>query len=306
VSALINKYRPENFSEVVGQDVVVRSLELSIDKRTANAYLFSGPSGTGKTTLARLAAEALGCLPQDIQEVNGAVDTGIDEMRGVIETLMYRPLGEGAMKGIIVDECHALSKAAIQALLKIMEEPPSFVLWFLCTTEPTKVPVAIKTRCLAYQLKEVREDDLIALLESTAEAKDVEDDIIALCAKEASGSPRQALSNLGVCLVAADKKEAAELLRSASDSKEAIDLARALINNAGWSEIKAILVALKETSPESVRHVVRAYTTTVVLNGKGKESESAFAILDAFSTPFNSADGASPLVLACGRLVFAE
>lgn len=302
-NSIVTKYRPEDYSEVIGQDAIVRSLEAAVEKRSSNAFLFIGPSGVGKTTLARLTAEALGCLPGDLLEVDGASKTGIDDMRDVLDGLRYRPIGEGAIKAVIIDECQALSKNAITALLKTMEDPPAWVVWFLCTTEPIKVPVSIKTRCLTYQLKEVREDDLIALLESTTEAKDVPNDVIVLCAREAGGSPRQALSNLGVCLVAEDRKEAADLLRSAADSKEAIDLARALINGAGWGEIKEILVTLKETSPESVRHVVRAYTTAVVLNGKGKDSESAFAILDVFSQPFNSADGVSPLVLACGRLV---
>ena len=304
--SIVTKYRPESFDEVIGQDAVVRSLEAAIEKQSSTAFLFTGPSGTGKTSLARLAAEAMGCLPSDLLEVDGATNTGIDDMREVLSSLMYRPLGEGAVKAIIIDEFHALSKQAVTAILKTLEDPPSWVVFFLCTTEPTKVPVAIKTRCLAYQLKEVRETELLDLLESTAEAKDVDKDILDICAREAGGSPRQALANLGVCLTAEDREEALGLLRSASESKEAIDLARALINNASWPEIKGILVLLKEVSPESVRHVIRAYTTAVVLNGKGKDSESAFAVLDAFSEPFNSADGVSPLVLACGRLALAS
>lgn len=305
MNSLVTKYRPENFDEVVGQEAVVKSLEHSVEKRNSNAYLFTGPSGTGKTTLARLTATALGCLPADLEEVDGATNTGIEEMRSVLQSLMYRPLGEGAVKAIIIDECHALSKQAITALLKTMEDPPSWVVWFLCTTEPTKVPVAIKTRCLAYQLKEVREHDLVDLLEATEEAKDVDEKIIKLCAKEAGGSPRQALANLGVCLTAKDTTEAAELLHSAAEAPEAIDLARALMAGAGWQEVRDILAKLKETSPESVRHVVRAYMTAVLLNAKGKDAEPLMAILDAFSQPFHPADGVSPLVLACGRLTLA-
>lgn len=303
--SLINKYRPEDFDEVIGQDAVVRSLEKSIADRNSNGYLFTGPSGTGKTTLARLVAKALGCLPADILEVDGATETGIDDMREVLSGLMYRPLGEGSMKAVIVDEFHALSKNAVTALLKSMEEPPSWVLWFVCTTEPTKVPVAVKTRCLAYQLKEVRSTELFDFLGATEEAKDVSDDILDLCAREAHGSPRQALSNLGVCLAAKDKEEAADLLRAAGDSTEAIDLARLLLSGGSWADARDILIKLKEKSPESVRHTVRAYTTAVILNPKSKGTESAFAVLEAFSEPFHSSDGASPLVLACGKLLLS-
>jgi DNA polymerase III subunit gamma/tau len=301
------KYRPQDFKEVIGQDAVVKSLENAIAKKLGTAFLFIGPSGVGKTTLARIAALELGCRPEDLQEIDAATKTGIDDMRAVMDDLMYRPLGEGTIKAVIVDEFHMLSKNAVTALLKTLEDPPSWVRWFLCTTEATKVPVAIKTRCLTYQLKEVRTDDLIDLLDSTDEAKELHKDIIRLCAKEAGGSPRQALSNLGVCLVAETAAEAAELLRSAGDAPAAFDLARALMNGANWDEVRGILANLKETSPESVRHVLRAYMTKVVLEPKNaKGAENAFAILEAFAEPFNSADGISPLVLACGRLVFAQ
>jgi DNA polymerase-3 subunit gamma/tau len=301
------KYRPEDFDEVIGQKVVVKSLQNAIEKRLGTTFLFTGPSGTGKTTLARLAATALGCLPADLEEIDAATKTGIEDMREVTGALMYRPLGTGGVKAIIVDEVHALSKAAMQSLLKVLEDPPSWVFWFLCTTEPTKVPKAIQTRCLSYQLKEVGVDDLIDLLATTEEAKDIDDGILALCAKEAGGSPRQALSNLGVCVTAENRKEAAELLRSAAETKEAFELARVLFNGASWNEVRELLSRLKETSPESVRHVVRAYMTKVLLDSQKKvDTEIALAILDAFSIPFNSFDGMSPLVLACAKLCWGS
>jgi DNA polymerase III gamma/tau subunit len=305
--SIVTRYRPGAFDEVIGQDTVVRSLEAAIEKRTGTAFLFMGNSGVGKTTLARLTAEALGCLPADLLEVDAATNTGIEAMREVMDGLMYRPLGEGAIKAVIIDETHALSKAAIQALLKTLEEPPAWVYWFLCTTEPTKIPAAIKTRCLSYQLKDVRTEELIELLESTEEAKTLHQDVISLCAREANGSPRQALANLGVCSNAESRQEAAELLRSAGDAPAAFDLARALMSGAKWDEVRDLLSELKETSPESVRHVVRSYMTKVVLEPKSKgAAEHAFAILEAFAEPFNSADGISPLVLACGRLILGN
>lgn len=305
--ALITKYRPGDFKKVVGQASVVRALERAVKDRLGTAFLFTGPSGVGKTTLARIAAKALGCSAIDLQEVDAATETGIDEMRKVIDGLMYRPLGEGAVKAIIIDECHALSKAAVTALLKSLEDPPSWVYWFLCTTDDAKIPKAVKTRCLTYNLREVSFDDLYDLLASTEEGKDIKAEVLELCAEEASGSPRQALSNLGVCLEAKSRKEAAELLRAASESPAAFDLAKALFKGARWSDLQKLLGSLKETNPESVRHVVRAYATTVILGAKSdRDTENAIAILEEFSKPFPPSDGISPLVLACGRLTLSE
>jgi DNA polymerase-3 subunit gamma/tau len=304
--ALINKYRPGSFEEVVGQKKVVASMANAVKKKLGNAFLLTGPSGTGKTTLAYIAAKMLGCQREDLLDVDAATNTGIDEMRLVMQDLMYKPLGTGSVKVIIVDEVHGLSKQAVTSLLKILEKPPSHVYWFLCTTEANKIPVAIKTRCLAYQLKEVSDDDLFNLLVGTEEGKELQDDVLDVCVVEARGSPRQALSNLGVCLTAKTKGEAAELLSSAAASPVAFDLAKALMAGDGWNDLRALITKLKEVNPESVRHVVRAYMTTVLLNAKGRDAESAFAILEAFSQPFNSGDGLSPLVLACGRLALGS
>jgi DNA polymerase III gamma/tau subunit len=300
---LINKYRPKTFAEVIGQDAVVKSMENAVKKKLGRVFLLTGPSGTGKTTLARIAAKALGCAASDIQSEDAATNTGIENMRGIMDGLMYRPLGEGASKAIIIDECHALSKQAVQSLLLTLEEPPSWVYFFLCTTEPDKVIKAVKTRCLAFQLKEVRTKDLFDLLKDTDEGRDMDDAILDLCVSEAEGSPRQALSNLGAVMAAEDEDEAAELLHSAAKAPAAFDLARALLKGSDWRELRAILSRLKETSPESVRHVVRAYMTTVMLSEKTKDYRDAYDILEEFSKPFNSFDGMSPLALACARLV---
>jgi DNA polymerase-3 subunit gamma/tau len=301
--ALINKYRPQTFAAVVGQDKVVRSLENALEKKLGDAFLFVGGSGMGKTTLSRLAALKLGCAPGGLIEIDAATNTGIDDMRAVTADLFYKPL-DGPVKALIVDECQALSKAAWQSLLKILEEPPPWAYWFLCTTDPAKVPEAAKTRCLTYQLAPVAPRVLFDLICGASESKDVPDDVLDLCAREAGGSPRQALANLGVCLTAKTREEAADLLQSVSESPEAVDLARALVKGVDWPAAQVLLSKLPTSNPESVRHVVRAYCTKVVLGAKSPAAaENGLAILDAFSTPFHSSDGVSPLVLACGRLL---
>lgn len=306
MTALITKYRPQKLDEVVGQAVAVKALKGAL--KSSRTFLFSGPSGTGKTTLARIAAAEAGCAPSDLIEIDAATNTGIDDMRQVTSSLMYRPLGEGLIKALIVDEAHALSKAAVQSLLKILEEPPPWVMWALCTTEPARLPEAVRTRCTHLSLKPVSGEDLLDLLSDVAgrEKLKLDPQILKLCAGEANGSPRQALANLSVCLSAKTRSEAAELLRTAEESQGAIDLARALAKGAGWKELQGLLSGLEGVNPESVRHVVRAYFTKMVLGAKSEAAAGrALEVLDCFSEPFHPQDGITPLVLACGRVSLA-
>ncbi len=306
---LINKYRPKEFSEIVGQDAVVRSLQTVLKKGSSKTFLFTGQSGTGKTTLARIVVKEVGCAPADILEIDSATYTGIDDMRAIAATLLYKPLGDGAVKAIIVDEAHALSSSAMKSLLKTLEAPPPWAYWILCTTEPMRLPETIRTRCTRYDLKSVGISDLGDLLETIAEKENlssVDGRIIDLCAKEAGGSPRQAIVNLTLCSGAKTYAEAQELLRSAIESEEAVNLARALVKGIQWSEVQQLLNGLQNVNPESVRHVVRAYVSKVTLNAKSEQSAGrGLEILDAFSEPFNSADGVTPVLLACGKVLLS-
>lgn len=307
--ALITKHRPIDFEGIIGQDAVVRALKNVVQRKSSKTFLFTGPSGTGKTTLARIVAAQVGCTPSDLLEVDAAKYTGIDDMRAVTDGLLYKPLGDGAVKAIIIDEFHAASKAAAQSLLKILEEPPSWVYWFLCTTEPSRVPENIRTRCTRYDLKPVPYGELVSFLEDIADKEKFPtgkliDSMISLCAKEANGSPRQALANLALCAGVRTVDEARELLRSAASSEDVVNLARALVKGASWQEVWGVLDGLQEMNPESIRHVVRAYVSKVVLSAKNESSAGrGIEILDAFSEPFNSGDGIAPVLIACGKVL---
>jgi DNA polymerase III subunit gamma/tau len=306
--SLITRYRPQKFSQVIGQDSIVRSLEQALKKNLSRAFLFVGPSGVGKTTFAHIIASELKCQPLDLIEEDGATRTGIDDMRAIQEALHYRPLGEGTVKVVIIDECHYLSKNAWNSLLKIIEDPPPWAYWCFCTTEGTKVPASIKTRCLTYELKPVPVRQMLELLSGVVEEEKlkVNSAVITLCAQEADGSPRQALANLAACAEAKSVAEAQELLRTAVEESAAIDLARALYKGVGWRDLHAIMSRLNGINPESVRRVVLAYGAKVVLSGAGVKADVAGPILevmDAFSQPFYGMDG---LVLACGRLTLMD
>jgi len=308
-TAFITKYRPTKFSEIVGQAAVVRSLQALLKKGGSKTFLFTGPSGTGKTTLARIVAKEVGCAGgMDLIEIDVASQTGVDDMRAVIEGLRYRPLGEGTVKVIICNEAHMLSKQAWNSLLMALEEPAAWIFWILCTTEPQRVPANIRTRCTCYDLKPVPVTELLTLLDSVVakEKLAVAEEVVDLCAEEAQGSPRQALANLAVCSGVKNVKEAQELLRSASAAAEAIDLARALVKGSNWAEVQRLLNGLQDTSPESVRHLIRGYLTKTILGSKNEAAAGrGLELLSCFDTPFNPADGASPLVLACGRAVLS-
>lgn len=301
--SLINKYRPQTFDEVIGHGSQVAALEHAVKAGTARSFLFTGPSGLGKTTLARITARAMGV--KDVIEIDAATNTGIEAMREVTSSLMYRGLGEGGLKAVIVDEAHDLSKQAKESLLKILEEPPEWVYWFLCTTEPTKIGATFRTRCLHIDLKPVAKKAITGLLDEVAieEKLKLPKGVTALCAEESGGSPRQALSYLAACAAAKDLDEAYELIGTAAESAEAIDLARLLVKRAKWSEVQALLKLMKDLDPESVRRVVQAYLTTVILNSKSEDQAGGtMEILDAFSQPFYNQSG---LVLACGKVLLS-
>lgn len=302
---LHTKYRPSKFEDVIGQDAAVKAFRSAL-KKSSRAFLFVGPSGTGKTTLARIGASGVGCRDKDIKEIDAATHTGIDAMREITEMLNYRPLG-GGKRTVIIDECHMLSKPAWNSLLKGLEEPPEWMHWFLCTTEVGKVPETVRTRCARFELKHLGRDDLFDLLKGIAATENFKtsESVLDLCVKEAYGSPRQAIVNLGMCGHLTEKADAAELLRSAEATPEAIELARALLDGQPWNIMSNLLSEMQEMNPESVRHVVRAYLTKVILSAKTpKRAGRAMEILDRFSTPFPHGDGISPIVMACGRVVF--
>lgn len=310
MSGMINKYRPTKFNEVIGQDSAVRSMRTALSNTRAHTFLLTGPSGCGKTTLARIAAKEVGCHKNDVIEINGTVTTGIDDVRQILSMTEYKPM-HGEASAIIVDEFHGLSKQAVSALLKATEEPPTWLYWFIATTEPTKIPVAIKTRAVHISLKPVRDELLIDLLNEIADQEriKVSKDILKVCVSEAMGSPRQAISNLVAVADIKSLDAAKEALASAQGSTEAIDLAKLLVGGRGsFSEVQQLLLKMRDSNqnPESVRQTIRAYVTAVALKANGGFLQKQLAVLEEFSQPFNPMDQLTPLLLGCARLMLSK
>ncbi len=310
IETLHTKYRPKTFDDVVGHTTIIKSLRDVIKRKGSQTFLFCGPSGVGKTTLARISARAAGCLDANVTEVDAASRTGVDDMRAIQEMLRYKPLGQGSKRAIVLDECHSLSKNAWQSLLKITEEPPEHAFWFFCTTEPSRVPDTIKTRATSYTLRDVSYDDLTKLYKRVQQAErlsgilpDVTDTII----KEAHGSPRQLLVNLELCRNAQSRKEANELLYAAEQSEATIELCRFLIKGGSWTKGMGLLEQLDGENPESIRIIVANYMAKVAKGAKSdREACHALGILDAFSQHFNQSDKLAPLITAVGRVLFTE
>ena len=285
-------YRPQQFEDVLGQDSAVKAVKSALTAQTCRSFLFSGPSGVGKTTLARIVANIVGCETQNLLEVDAATYSGIDAIRQVTEKLNYRAMGANQSRVFIVDECHALSKAAWQALLKSVEEPPSGVYWCFCTTDVTKVPATIRNRSVCVELKLVGPDLIFDLLVGVCQAQGFSspDVVLNAIAEKSGGSPRRALTYLAQCTQCTTRVEVLDTLKVADDEEgDVINLCRALVKGTTWKAAVTLLATVQEQDPESIRMVILAYFTKVAMGATSEQSAGqALAVIEAFSEPCKS------------------
>ena len=283
---LYNKYRPTVTSEILGNDLAIKSFKSEIESGH-NVFLITGPSGCGKTTLARCIANELNIGELNIHEINSSENRGIDTVREIMEQIRYVPL-DGNKVMYILDEMHQQTSASQNAMLKMLEECPSWCIFALVTTNPEKLLEAIKTRCSRIQVKPLDHDTMFKLLRRVAHNEQVQVslDVLHKITDLSEGSSRSGLKKLGQVLNLANDEERMKFLEEntfSEENQDMIELCRALISKKDWKDYMECLEKAKDdlkANPESVRFLVMSYARSVLKKGLNIR---AAAMLKAFS-----------------------
>ena len=301
-TVLARKYRPQKFSEVIGQEHVTRTLQNAIEQgRTAHGYIFSGHRGIGKTTVARILAAALNCrskdhpVPEpcgicescteiragnsvDVIEIDAATNRGIDEIRELREGARYRPARD-RFKIYILDEAHQITDAAFNALLKTLEEPPDHIVFMLATTQPEDIPHTIRSRCQHFSFRAVKFDDIVAQLRDlvSREKLHADDDALALLAEAGDGSMRDALSILDQALASSIGNLTADSVRNlvgAAPAHILEQVMQAIVDGKSDDVLRQVdhLISEGHSPTHFARQLVRFLRNATVAKVAGKDS----------------------------------
>jgi DNA polymerase III subunit gamma/tau len=295
--SLYNKYRPQTFEEVKGNEDAVESLRNTIAKSTiSHAYLFQGPTGCGKTTLAYIFARALGCVGNDLKEIDSGQFRGIDTVRDIRSNSSYKPI-EGKRRGWVLDESQKMTIDAQNAMLKILENPPEHTFFFLCTTEPQKLIEPIRGRCIIINVHTLNNSQMIGLLKGIVrkEGETLAREVYEQIAQDSLGHPRNAINILEQVLSVPVERRLSIAQKSAFEQSAAIELCRSLIRGARWKEVSTILLGLKDQEPETIRRIILGYCQAVLLKN---DDMRAGLIMENMLEPFYNT-GFPGLVFAC-------
>ncbi len=290
-------FRPGTLDEVYGNRSIKISLEsiFAREKDRPHAYLFHGPSGTGKTTFGRIIASLLKCSSDDLIEYNTANMRGIDTVREIDNNCKYAPM-TGKVKVYILDEIHKTTGEFQNALLKLLEDPPSHVYFILCTTDPDKLLKTIHTRCTSYQTKLLLLNEMENLLKDILISEGIEDfpkNVLNEIIRVSEGCARQALVILDQVIDISDETTALEsVIAFTGEATAIIDICRLLVTNKDsgkWATIRTML-KIVEAEPEAVRRSILGYLTSVLLNND--KNDRIAEILGCFTDSwYNSGKG---------------
>ncbi len=307
------KYRPGSLDDVVGQAPAVNVIRGW--KKVPRCVLLSGNSGCGKTTLARIVVNQLLKVGRmDLRETNcGVVESAIDMVREINGSMSSAPMG-GAHRAWVLDEVQTLSrqKFAQEALLKVLEECPPHVYFFLCTTDPKRLLPAIRGRCEHIELQSIAAPAMLPLLKRIAKAEKItpppDDRLLDLICDRTNGAARDAVKMLQKVAGIADPAERLAAVDRVGDTKVAFELAQELLPFKGgapnWAGVCKVLAGLKDEDPESIRQVILATARAWLIKPNSKIPELAAKVIAKLDEPFfDRNSGHALLALACYRIV---